>query len=97
MGILDDNEFPLVPTEDLGTPLDIDALGSTHEKTHKYMQHDASPMLHEEDTHEEDLDAAWAKAMTPEEYVLSSEAAMESAIRQSKLAPRQGHTEGFQP
>lgn len=76
---MDDEEFPL------------DVVNSTHEKTHKYMQHDASPNLGDPDS-TVDPDTAWADAMTPEEYVMSSENAMQSAIIQEKLVPR--HSEG---
>jgi hypothetical protein len=54
-----------------------------HEPRHKFIQHDFDP-ADEDRSYVDDLDGVWADAMTPEEYVLSSEEAMASAIEQSE-------------
>lgn len=55
---------------------------------HKFHQHDAD-VAHAHDEEPEFIDPsehddAWAEALTPTEYVLSSDAAMASAIEQAE-------------
>lgn len=54
-----------------------------HERRHKFVQHDFDPN-DDDPAFVEDEDAAWAEAMTPTEYVLSSEEAMASALDQAR-------------
>lgn len=71
----------MTPTDDMladdPTPLDA---------PHKYHQHDAELVGHDDDPELLDPDDAAAIAMTPEDYVLSSGEAMESALGQAGTA-----------
>lgn len=52
--------------------------------THKFHQHDADLDAQDDDEMDDDHDAIWADALTPQEYVLSSDEAMASALKQAE-------------
>jgi hypothetical protein len=64
-----------------------DQLDDGHEPRHKFHQHDADLDAGDQDgdfLDPSEHDAAWADALTPEEYVLSSPEAMDSALDQTR-------------
>lgn len=55
-----------------------------HAPRHKFQQHDVDPSGQVDDPESMDPDEAWAGAVTPGDYVLSSDEAMASALMQAE-------------